>query len=88
MWHFPLLGNLIRKRIKREMEEAFGNNFEEIVLGGAALNKEVEQFLQSIHFRHYALPPSTALPFHEATVHLDDLQLLSYHLVRPSLYHQ
>ena len=52
MWHFPLLGNLIRKRIKREMEEAFGNNFEEIVLGGAALNKEVEQFLQSIHFRY------------------------------------
>lgn len=50
--HFPVVGNLIRKRIKKEMEAAFGGQFEEIVLGGAALNKEVEQFLHSIHFRY------------------------------------
>ena len=52
MLRLPGIRTVIRKQIKREMEEAFGSHFEEIVLGGAALNKEVEQFLHSIHFRY------------------------------------
>ncbi len=48
----PIVNALIRKKIKKQIEEAFGGAFEEVVLGGAALSKEVEQFLHSIRFRY------------------------------------
>ena len=48
----PIVNTLIRKKIKKQIEEAFGGAFEEVVLGGAALSKEVEQFLHSIRFRY------------------------------------
>ena len=31
---------------------AFGDNFEELVIGGAALNKDVERLLHTIRFRY------------------------------------
>ena len=48
----PFVGNAIRRKIADGLNQAFGNNFEEVIVGGAALNKEVEHFLRSIHFRY------------------------------------
>ena len=36
--------------IRRKLVEAFGGEFEEIIVGGAPLNPEVEEFLSRIKF--------------------------------------
>ena len=46
----PFLNILIRKKIKKSLINFFGGNLVEVVIGGAALNKEVERFLRFIHF--------------------------------------
>lgn len=46
----PGLGSVILKKIRAKLIEAFGGNFIEIVIGGAALNEEVEKFLKKIKF--------------------------------------
>ena len=46
----PLVSALIKNRIRRSLNEAFGGDFKEIVIGGAALNREMEDFLKSINF--------------------------------------
>ena len=46
----PILDRYILKRIRNAMIEAFGGRFEEVILGGAAFNPEVEDFLRKIHF--------------------------------------
>lgn len=46
----PLLKNLIYKKVCNKLVEAFGGNFKEIVIGGAALNEKVETFLKRIGF--------------------------------------
>lgn len=40
----PILNNIIYKKIRNTLYEALGGNFREIIIGGAALNKEVEAF--------------------------------------------
>ena len=50
----PGINGFIRKKIVKQLNEAFGGNFEEIVIGGAPLDKEVEHFLHSIKF-HYTV---------------------------------
>ena len=50
----PGINNIIRKKILQQLNLAFGNNFTEIIIGGAALNKDVEKFLRSIKF-HYTV---------------------------------
>ena len=52
MLKIPGLKQIIRKKICSKLNAAFGNNFFEIVLGGAGLNKEIEAFLKSIGFRY------------------------------------
>ncbi len=42
---------LINKKICKKLTTVFGGNFKEIVLGGAALSKEVEEFFQEIGLR-------------------------------------
>lgn len=44
----PLFSALIGKKIKGRLTETFGGNFKEIVVGGAALNEEVEAFMKKI----------------------------------------
>ena len=44
----PLLRRLICNKIRRRLDETFGGNFKEIIIGGAALNAEVEAFLKKI----------------------------------------
>ena len=46
----PILNIFIRKKIKKKLIKFFGDNLVEVVIGGAALNKEVERFLRFIHF--------------------------------------
>ncbi len=46
----PLLDTAIYAKIRHKLIEAFGGRFEEVIIGGAPLNSEVEQFLHRIRF--------------------------------------
>ncbi len=46
----PVINNVIKKKIREKLSTAFGNNFHEVVIGGAALNKDVEIFFNKIKF--------------------------------------
>ncbi len=46
----PVLNKVIHKKVYDKLYQVFGGNFHEIVIGGAALNKEVEVFLRAIGF--------------------------------------
>lgn len=46
----PMLDKAIYSRIRAKLVDAFGGQFEEVIVGGAPLNPEVESFLQRIHF--------------------------------------
>jgi len=48
--NIPLLNQKIYQKINKKLSEAFGGNFLEIVIGGAPLNAEVEDFLRKIKF--------------------------------------
>lgn len=50
--HVPFVDDRLLGRIKERLNETFGGNLVEIIIGGAALNKEVEAFLRRIGF-HY-----------------------------------
>lgn len=46
----PFLDTLIYSKIRKKLVEAFGGEFEEVIVGGAPLNHEVEEFLHKIKF--------------------------------------
>ena len=46
----PLLGDRLYGRIREKLLTLFGGNVQRIIIGGAALNKEVEDFLNRIKF--------------------------------------
>ena len=46
----PVVSKKVKERICREVYNAMGGNAYEVIVGGAALNQEVEQFLYNIHF--------------------------------------
>ena len=46
----PFVNDKIKATVKDQVTQAFGGNFSEIVIGGAAFNQEVEQFLKMIDF--------------------------------------
>ncbi len=46
----PVVSKKVKERINAIVMEAFGGNAYELVTGGAALNKEIEDFLVSINF--------------------------------------
>ena len=48
--NMPGINKKVRHAICEEVKKAFGGNFFEIIIGGAAFNQEVEQFLQQIEF--------------------------------------
>jgi len=50
--NLPLLDKAIYNKIKNKLTEVFGGNFKEVVLGGAALNSDVEMFLNKIRFNY------------------------------------
>ena len=47
----PVANMLVYNKIKSSLSKAFGGEFREIVIGGAALNKDVESFLKKIKFQ-------------------------------------
>ena len=46
----PVVSKKVKERICKEVYNAFGGNLYEIIVGGAPLSKEVEEFLLSINF--------------------------------------
>lgn len=46
----PMLDRAIYARIRSRLVDAFGGQFEEVIIGGAPLNSEVEEFLHMIKF--------------------------------------
>lgn len=50
MLAIPGLRSVIRRKIRKSLIEAFGGSLEQLVIGGAPLNKEVEDFLHTIRF--------------------------------------
>ena len=46
----PVISKKVREMICQEVLKAFGGNMYEVIIGGAALNQEVEQFLKKIDF--------------------------------------
>jgi long-chain acyl-CoA synthetase len=50
MLKVPLLNQLLYSVIRKKLVKAFGGNFIQVVIGGAPLNAEVEEFLLKIKF--------------------------------------
>ena len=46
----PILEQVIMNKIKTELVNAFGGEFYEVIIGGAAFNKEVEAFFKRMEF--------------------------------------
>ena len=46
----PLISNKVKAKICEQVYNAFGGNLYQIIIGGAALNQEIEKFLRSINF--------------------------------------
>ena len=46
----PIVNQVILKKIRNAMIDAFGGRFEEVILGGAAFNPDVEAFMRRMHF--------------------------------------
>lgn len=46
----PFLDTYVYAKIRRTLMEAFGGEFEQVIVGGAPLNHEVEEFLHKIKF--------------------------------------
>lgn len=50
MLKLPVLSGIIESKIRKKLTDSFGGNFHEIVIGGAPLSSEVEDFLHRIKF--------------------------------------
>ena len=48
--NMPVISKKVKEKICEQVIAAFGGNFFEVIIGGAAFNQEVEQFLHSIDF--------------------------------------
>ncbi len=48
--NMPVVSKKVKQAICNQVIEAFGGNVKEVIVGGAALNQEVEQFLLNIGF--------------------------------------
>ena len=46
----PLVNDKIRTKIREQLMNAFGGEFYQIIVGGAAFNQEIEAFLRKINF--------------------------------------
>ena len=50
LMNVPIINQRIQARVREELKQAFGGEFYEVIIGGAAFNSEVEQFLHKIGF--------------------------------------
>ena len=49
-FNLPFIDKVLERKVRNELVHSFGGNFEEIILGGAAFNPEVENFFHKIGF--------------------------------------
>ena len=47
----PIISSLIKSKIRNNLTQSFGGNFYELIIGGSALNSDVEKFLMDIGFK-------------------------------------
>jgi len=52
LYAIPGVKQLINKKILNQLNDVFGNDFAELIIGGAPINNEVETFLRKIGFRY------------------------------------
>lgn len=52
LMNLPIVGDQIKKRICQGMQEALGGNFYQAIVGGAAINAEIENLLKDIGFNY------------------------------------
>lgn len=52
MWKTPFLKKVIRGKVKDGLDKTFGGQLRYLIIGGAALNGEVEQVLHDIKFQY------------------------------------
>ena len=52
MWKTPILKNIIRGKVKEGLDKTFGGRLRYLIIGGAALNGEVEQVLHDIKYQY------------------------------------
>ena len=50
LWHTPVIGAVMRSKIRRQLLDVFGGNLHEMIIGGASLDPVVDKFLTSIRF--------------------------------------
>lgn len=50
LWNTPVVNKPIRRKVYNQLMKAFGGKLEILIIGGAALNKDVEHCLRQIHF--------------------------------------
>jgi len=48
--NMPVVAKKVKEKICEQVVNAFGGNFYEVIVGGAAFNQEVEQFMHDIEF--------------------------------------
>lgn len=49
-WYTPIIGDIIKKRVRTALKNAFGGQLRYFICGGAAMNPVVEKCLMDIHF--------------------------------------
>lgn len=52
LMHMPVIAKKLGEKICQQVSDAFGGQFYEVIIGGAAFNQEVEKFLHRIRFRY------------------------------------
>lgn len=50
--NMPVVNKKVREKICEQVTHAFGDEFYEVIIGGAAFNQEVEKFLYSMKFKY------------------------------------
>ena len=49
-WQVPIVGNIIRGVVKRNLKKTFGGKLRYFICGGAAMDPDVERCLMDVHF--------------------------------------
>ncbi len=52
LWKTPGINRIIRNKVKEGLDKTFGGRLRYLIIGGAALNGEVEQVLHDINFQY------------------------------------
>lgn len=52
LMHMPVIAKKLCDKICQQVSDAFGGQFYEVIIGGAAFNQEVEKFLHRIRFKY------------------------------------